>query len=313
MTTRTAYLSAEGYEDELKAELDESFIAQYGRVFLADSQGPRKLQLLEPAWSVNSWLSPVEITIRSIGDAATQLRSKGKLWALNSYQHHRRAQLIQDQLPKLKPMQIDFLAPCPVRELGSWTLLSENLVLASAQCTSPFENGMVAFHENKSAPSRAYLKLWELFTIYGVRPKPGERCLDLGACPGGWTWVLATLGCEVLAIDRSELDPKIMTMKGVTFRKGNALTLKPKDIGAIDWLFSDVICYPEQLLGMIEAWVASGLCRNLVCTVKLKGKMDFEVCHKLAQIPGARLKHLTCNKHELTWWVCAATIPSEKT
>jgi 23S rRNA (cytidine2498-2'-O)-methyltransferase len=124
--------------------------------------------------------------------------------------------------------------------------------------------------------------------------------------------VLATLGCEVLAIDRSELDPKIMGMKGVTFRKGNALTLKPKDVGAMDWLFSDVICYPEQLLEMIESWVASGLCHNLVCTIKLKGKTDFEVCQKLAQIPGAHLKHLACNKHELTWWICAAATPQRE-
>jgi integrase len=47
-------------------------------------------------------------------------------------------------------------------------------------------------------PSRAYLKLWELFTLIGEHPRPGELCLDLGSSPGGWTWVLQRLGARVV-------------------------------------------------------------------------------------------------------------------
>ena len=54
------------------------------------------------------------------------------------------------------------------------------------------------FIEDKHSPSsRAYLKLWETFTRFQEYPKEGDKCLELGAAPGGWTWVLANLGCKV--------------------------------------------------------------------------------------------------------------------
>ncbi|MFQ8888102.1 MAG: hypothetical protein ACLR7Z_06840 [Bilophila wadsworthia] len=59
-----------------------------------------------------------------------------------------------------------------------------NLILASARCSSPFPDGVVQFHENKiDPPSRAYLKLWESFTLLPKRPGPGDLCLDLGSAP----------------------------------------------------------------------------------------------------------------------------------
>ena len=65
----------------------------------------------------------------------------------------------------------------------------------------PRFGGEYEFQEDKtSPPSRAYLKLWELFTRLGHWPRSGERVLDLGASPGGWTFVLANqLGANVVA------------------------------------------------------------------------------------------------------------------
>ncbi len=72
-------------------------------------------------------------------------------------------------------------------------------------------------------PSRAYLKLWEALVRFGRWPAPGDRCLDLGASPGGWTWVLAKLGANVTAVDKAPLAPAVAAMPGVTQRAGKCL------------------------------------------------------------------------------------------
>jgi 23S rRNA (cytidine2498-2'-O)-methyltransferase len=162
----------------------------------------------------------------------------------------------------------------------------------------------VRFIEDKSSsPSRAYLKLWEAFTLIGQKPGPGDLCLDLGACPGGWTWVLATLGARVISVDKAPLDPRIAAMPGVEVRRESAFGLDPRSesVPAVDWLCSDVICYPARLLGLVERWLATGKARRFVCSVKFQGETDFGVIEAFKAIPGSRLMHLSANKHELTW------------
>jgi hypothetical protein len=46
----------------------------------------------------------------------------------------------------------------------------------------------------KCPPSRAYLKLWEVFSRLGVTPKKDDLCLDLGPSPRGWSWELIQQG-----------------------------------------------------------------------------------------------------------------------
>ena len=116
----------------------------------------------------------------------SKLRAVQRNWALYSSAHHRRAALIADKLPKVSAKPLIFSAPAPAAPLGSWTLIAPDRMLAAAACSSPFPNGEVPFIEDRTAPSRAYLKLWELLTLLGERPQPSELCIDLGASPGGW-------------------------------------------------------------------------------------------------------------------------------
>jgi 23S rRNA (cytidine2498-2'-O)-methyltransferase len=295
----TAYLAPEDFENELEAELaGETLVARHGRIFVVS--GPPR----QPAWAQDVWQNAEYIKISSIGEAAKELRRRHNWWACESFHLHRRAALITEKLPRVKKNEIRFLSPLPKQQWGAWTLIANDEILASTTTSSRFPLGEMHFIENKTeAPSRAYLKLWELFTVHGVRPQPGETCLDLGASPGGWTWVLAGLGANVKAYDRSELAPHLMQMKNVVFEKRNAFALKPKEIGPVDWLFSDVICYPEQLFKLVDEWLKSDLCANFVCTIKFKGETDHITARKFASIPGSRLQHLFHNKHELTWWL----------
>jgi 23S rRNA (cytidine2498-2'-O)-methyltransferase len=294
-TGLTGYLAADGFLDELLHEVGPE-VETRGRLVLAE--GPAK----PAAWAANIWHEPVRLRIGSIGEGAKALRSLQRNWALYSTGQHRRASLIQAKLPMVSAKPLRFPAPAPGAPLGSWTLLDAETILAAPRCASPFPHGEARFVEDRSGPpNRAYLKLWEALTLAGRYPEPGERCLDLGSSPGGWSWVLAGLGARVLSVDKAPLDPAVAALPNVEVRQASAFALEPAELGPVDWLFSDVICYPERLYRLVTAWLDSGLCRNFVCTVKFQGATDFAAQARFAAIPGSRLVHLHHNKHELTW------------
>lgn len=295
----TAYLAADGFEPQLREELHRDGVAvtgEHGRLVIAD--GPA----IEAAWAANIWHDCVEWPVASIGTAARGLRDIQRNWAMYAPMHHRRAALIQGRLPHVSAKPVVFPAAAPTAPLGSWTLLAPDRLLAAAQCSAPFPNGEVVFVEDRTGPpNRAYLKLWEALVRLRRWPQAGERCLDLGASPGGWTWVLARLGAHVVAVDKAPLDPRIVAMPGVEWRSESAFALEPESVGPVDWLFSDIVCYPARLLRLVERWRASGLVKNFVCTIKFQGETDHESAAAFAASPGAQVLHLHHNKHELTF------------
>jgi 23S rRNA (cytidine2498-2'-O)-methyltransferase len=269
-----AYLAPKGFVNQAAAEL-KGVQAVHGRLIIAG--GPPQTSY----WAQNTWLEPRTLRIRSIKDGAKALRALQRNWIMYSFR---------------------FPEPAPQSPLGSWTLLAPDLVLASARCSSAFPHGEVRFVEIKQGPPcRAYLKLWEVFSRIQKMPAPGDSCLDAGASPGGWTWVLQQLGASVLAVDRADPAPEIMRMPGVTFRKGNAFSILPDKNSRFDWIFCDVACYPEKLLEWVSIWLNSGKCRHFVCTVKFQGNSHYGVIKKFAALPHTAFLHLSHNKHELTW------------
>ena len=294
-----AYLAIDGLEAQLREELQRQGVvprAEHGRLLIAD--GPA----VPAAWSANIWHDCVELPVASIGSAAKALRDIQRNWAMYAPLHHRRAALIQEKLPHVSAKPIVFPAAAPDAPLGSWTLLAPDRLLAAAHSSASFPNGEVVFIEDREGPpNRAYLKLWEALVRVGRWPQPGERCLDLGASPGGWTYVLAKLGANVVAIDKAPLDPKVAAMPEVEWRGESAFGLDPASVGPVDWLFSDIVCYPARLLALVERWRASGLVKNFVCTLKFQGETDHESAAAFAAIPGAQVLHLHHNKHELTF------------
>lgn len=295
-----AYLAVPDREAELLDELARAgarVSERHGRLIVTDT-GPKRA-----AWASNVWLNAERIEFASISEATEQLKARQQQWALFEHAHHRRAALIQQGLPALTFPPLRFGQPAPRTPLGSWTLLSSGMLLASPRCSSAFPHGEVRFVEDRNAPpSRAYLKLWELFTLIGRQPKRNELCLDLGSSPGGWTWVLATAGARVISVDKAPLEPSIAKMPRVRFVQASAFSIDPKTHPAVDWLFSDVICYPARLLETVQRWLAAGKARHLVCTLKFQGETDLDTARKFAAIPGSHLAHLSHNKHELTWW-----------
>jgi 23S rRNA (cytidine2498-2'-O)-methyltransferase len=291
----TAYLAPNGFVNQTEAEL-KGVQAVHGRLILAD--GPLQTSF----WAQNIWMEARTLQIKSITDGAKALRAIQRNWIMYSFRWHRRSTLIQERLPHVSARPLQFPEPAPQSQLGSWTLLAPDLVLASARCSSAFPHGEVRFVESKQGPPcRAYLKLWEVFSRIQKMPAPGDVCLDAGASPGGWTWALQQLGANVLAVDRAELAPEIMRMPGVTFRNASSFSILPDQNNHFDWIFCDVACYPEKLFDWVCVWLNSGKCRNFVCTVKFQGNSHYGVIKKFAELPHTAFLHLSHNKHELTW------------
>ena len=307
----TGFLAAEGFLAQMQRELPRPF-AQYERLLLFRDGGPTPRSF----WAQNTWHDVSISAFSSIAEAARLLRAHGRNWCLLPVSHHRRAQLIQQQLPHLSQKPIVFGSSARRSALGSWSLIDANTMVFSANTSSIYPHGEAQFVENHDdPPSRAYLKLWELFTTLDLKPKEGSRCIELGAAPGGWTWVLAEFcKAHVIGIDRAPLAPRLMQNSLVHYQQGDAFGVDPKNYAAqpLDWFFSDLICYPEKLFQTISKWLDADACKNFVCTLKFQGEEHYNIIESFAKIPGSQLAHLSHNKHELTWWLIRDATKAQK-
>ena len=294
----TAYLAADGFEQQLDEELELAKVAvtaRHGRLLVADDR-------IDAAWAINTWFDVEYLPISSIGDAAKALRQRQRNWAGYAPVHRGRAELIAQRLPHVSAKPLHLGDHAPSASLGSWTLLTPDLLLASTRCSSPFPNGEPRFIEDRDGPpSRAYLKLWEALVRLDRWPVASDLCLDLGASPGGWTWLLAQFGARVIAVDKAPLDPRVSSLATVEWRNNSAFALEPSSFDRIDWLCSDVIGYPSRLLALVERWQQSQRVGNMVVTVKFQGATDHGVARAFAELPGGHVFHLHHNRHELTF------------
>ncbi len=165
---------------------------------------------------------------------------------------------------------------------------------------SPFPNGDIPVASDRSAPSRAFAKLVEAELRFGRRIAPGEICVDLGASPGGWTWVARQRGASVVAVDRSPLRDDLMADPLVRHVQADAFRFEPDR--PVDWLVCDVIAAPERSIDLVLAWARHGWARNFVVTIKLRDgdspKLERLKCELPSWSDEWFLTHLCANKHE---------------
>lgn len=164
----------------------------------------------------------------------------------------------------------------------------------------PFSGGNLPVSIDKNAPSRAFAKLVEAEMRFGRRIQPGELCVDLGASPGGWTWVARQRGARVVAVDRSPLREDLMNDPMVSFVRGDAFSYEPKR--PVDWLVCDVIAAPERSIELVLEWARRRWMRHFVVTIKLRigdhPKLDRLKTELPAWSDDWYLTHLCANKHE---------------
>ena len=297
MTARTAYLAAEGYVDELAEELG-AVGAAHGRLLVAS--GPPR----PAAWAANVWLDPQEIRVASISDAAAKLRAIQRNWAVYAPVLHRRAILIQQQLPKVSAKPLVFGARAPTAPLGSWTLLDAGNGAGVAALHEPVS-------ERRSALCRGPFRAAEprLSEIVGSADldrlpagSPARLCLDLGSEPRRLELGVAADGRAGDQRRQGAAGPRDRPPARHRAPAGQRLCRSTRTrSGRSTGCFPMSSCYPARLLALVERWLAAGTCRRFVCTIKFQGETDHAAARRFAAIPGSQLRHLFHNRHELTW------------
>lgn len=295
--TAAIYVVKPEFNTLLCQELDTSTTVVQDLVF--SPQEKRDL-----CFALDIWFNPQIVTFESISDAVKILRQAGKFWYLHPISNVRRSRLIEDQVRTISNLTRSFPIQDPIPDIGCFTLLDKNTLVYSTKRWKKWPQGICHFIEDKiNPPNRAYLKLWEAFTLLGKYPKSGDKALDLGASPGGWTYVLQSLGAEVLAVDKAELDEKIARKPNVHYLKQSAFALEPENIDQhYDWVLSDIACYPDRAYALIMKWIASGKAKQLIFTIKLQGDVDWKTIKQFQAIPNSQIFNMFYNKHELTFF-----------
>jgi 23S rRNA C2498 (ribose-2'-O)-methylase RlmM len=186
---------------------------------------------------------------------------------------------------------------------GFISIASPSQRSACKATVSPHEAGFCVIPDDKNPPSRAFKKLREAITIFGLSIARDSVAVDLGASPGGWTHVLVDHGATVTAIDRSPLEGAIARSSRATFTQGNAFTWTPSQ--TVDWLVCDVITTPDRTFEILRRWIGTGLCRNFCVTVKFKGDPDAGALCAIGNFLSGHTswwdgRQLTHNKNEVT-------------
>jgi hypothetical protein len=157
--------------------------------------------------------------------------------------------------------------------LFQWLRCREGLWVSAAgpgELTATAPAGRYRMAMDAEAPSRSYLKVEEALFRMGISPADGERVIDLGAAPGGWTYAFAKRGCQVTAVDNGPLRISSAAARRVEHLHRDGMTFRPdRHLPPVDWLAGDMLVPPGQAFGLLKYWVGERRCRRLILNIKL--------------------------------------------
>jgi 23S rRNA (cytidine2498-2'-O)-methyltransferase len=154
----------------------------------------------------------------------------------------------------------------------------DHALLAAGDPTdsAPWPLGIPRLRAHAEAPSRSALKLEEALLVLLTSQErerllqPGMRAADLGAAPGGWSWVLARNGLRVTAIDNGPLRPQLLEDGRVEHLRADGFGWQPPQ--PLDWMVCDMVEQPSRVAARMATWMREGWCRHTVFNLKLPMK-----------------------------------------
>jgi 23S rRNA (cytidine2498-2'-O)-methyltransferase len=160
----------------------------------------------------------------------------------------------------------------------------------SDAATTHWPLGIPRIARPRGAPSRSAQKLVEAFVVFlgdreRDRVRAGQRAVDLGAAPGGWSWVLASRGLRVTAVDNGPLKGEIASDPLVTHLRVDGVRWRPRR--RVDWLTCDIVEQPSRIADLVGRWVADGLARHAIFNLKLPMKRRYDALRECE----ARIAH----------------------
>jgi 23S rRNA (cytidine2498-2'-O)-methyltransferase len=177
-------------------------------------------------------------------------------------------------------------------------------VVPSDQAQSIWPGGRARMKLGADRPSRSARKLEEALVWLGTGPGAGESCVDLGAAPGGWTWLILNRRARVIAVDPARLEPRLLEQKRLRHIQASAFDWQPEE--PVDWLFCDMAWRPLEVAQMLGRWARRRQTRMLVSNFKLPMKRKAEWVARLRELLAAsgyqqiRTRQLYHDREEIT-------------
>jgi len=178
--------------------------------------------------------------------------------------------------------------------------------------SAPWPQGIPRLKLLPDAPSRSALKLEEaLLTLLDPVERerlvrPGMRAADLGAAPGGWTWVLTRQHLKVISVDNGPLREHVLETGLVEHLRADGFHWRPES--PLDWMVCDMVEQPRRVAERMATWLREGWCRHAIFNLKLPMKKRWDetrLCLDLFQEQAQRplvlrAKQLYHDREEIT-------------
>jgi 23S rRNA (cytidine2498-2'-O)-methyltransferase len=169
-----------------------------------------------------------------------------------------------------------------LRQLHVALLSREHLLLAESgrNAGRAWPGGIPRLRAHADAPSRSALKLDEALLVL-LDPdererwlKPGMRAADLGAAPGGWSFVLARQHVRVVAVDNGPMAASAMATGLIEHLRDDGFRWHPRE--PLDWMVCDMVEQPRRVAARMAEWFRHGWCQRAIFNLKLPMKKRWE-------------------------------------
>lgn len=147
---------------------------------------------------------------------------------------------------------------------------------------SPFFMGIPRLKFPTDAPSRSTLKLEEAILTFVPQAEEKKRFteemtgVDLGACPGGWTYQLVKRGLFVYAVDHGKMAASLHDTGRIEHCAEDGFKFQPPKRKQIDWLVCDMVEQPIRISKLMAKWLINGWCRETIFNLKLPMKKRYQ-------------------------------------
>lgn len=182
---------------------------------------------------------------------------------------------------------------------------------------SPFLMGIPRLKFPAEAPSRSTLKLEEAILTFIPQAEEKKRFtdsmtgVDLGACPGGWTYQLVKRGVFVYSVDHGKMAASLHETGRIEHCAEDGFKFQPPKRKTIDWLVCDMVEQPIRISKLIAKWLINGWCRETIFNLKLPMKKRYQEVQLCLNYLGDELakngfrfsiqaKHLYHDREEIT-------------
>lgn len=131
-----------------------------------------------------------------------------------------------------------------------------------------------------------------------MRVRSGMNAVDLGACPGGWTYQLVRRGMMVSAVDNGPMNEKLMETGQVKHFREDGFRFEPQRKN-IYWLVCDMVEKPARVAELIEAWAINGWFKEAIFNLKLPMKSRYKEVMAILNTMQEILKENGINEFQL--------------